>query len=168
MIADILAFCFGLRGDARNLPVMLNVPLPIDFHEYVHGGLYVREENSCVCCGCICVKPNWKYTVNKLAMSALVPKSYGDWITSIPQRMVISPIYPGFDKTCHLQPNWVQCGPIMDPDLTECRARLGRKNEDLEQWMNDAMSNGEDCIYISLGSECEWQPWQADAFVKGM
>lgn len=89
----------------------------------------------------------------------MVPVHYINWITSIPKRMVISPIYPGFDKAMHLQPNWVQCGPIMDPDLTEVRARLGRKNADLEQWMNDAMANGEDCIYISLGSECEWQPW---------
>lgn len=30
------------------------------------------------------------------------------------------------------------------------------------------MANGEDCIYISLGSEVEWQKWQADAFVKGL
>lgn len=55
-----------------------------------------------------------------------------------------------------MHPNWVQTGPIMDPDLTDVRDRLARKDPELNNWMNDAMSNGEYCIYISLGSECRW------------
>ena len=43
----------------------------------------------------------------------------------------------------------------MDPDLTETRARLGRKNADLDEWMKVAMENNEDCVYITIGSEAE-------------
>ena len=34
--------------------------------------------------------------------------------------------------------------------------------------MNQAMKNNEDCVYISLGSECKWLDWEAKAFTDGI
>lgn len=107
MIADVMAFCFGLRADERGLPLIMNVPLPLDFNEFVHGGLYPRESNSCVCCGCLCVMPNLKYSIFSIIGKFMVPAHYMDWVGSMARRMVISPIYAGFDTATHLQPNWV-------------------------------------------------------------
>ena len=56
----------------------------------------------------------------------------------------------------------------MDPDLTETRARLERKDSELCAWMDEAMLNGEDCLYISMGSECTWLEWEAKAFADGV
>lgn len=77
-------------------------------------------------------------------------------------------IYPGFDKATHVPPNFVQTGPIMDPDLTQTRARLDRKDPELAAWMDQANAQNEAIIYISLGSEIIWQQWYIDAFYNGI
>jgi hypothetical protein len=34
--------------------------------------------------------------------------------------------------------------------------------------MNEAMNNGEDIIYITMGSEVAWLQWTVDAFYDGL
>lgn len=52
----------------------------------------------------------------------------------------------------------------MDPDLQEPRERLYRRNPELAKWMDQA----ENIVYVTLGSECQWQQWYVDAFYKGL
>ena len=71
------------------------------------GGLYPKRENSWNCFGCVCVCPNSNYTLFSVLVSQLGSAEYAKWIHSLPERMQITPIFPGFDRALHVQPNLV-------------------------------------------------------------
>ena len=122
------------------------------------------KSNSWNCFGCLCVCPSAWHTFFTLIIKQLMPPDYLKWSHSLHKRMQITPIFPGFDRALHIQPNLVQVGPILDPDQTVPLGRLERANKELFDWMNEAQAAGEDIIYITLGSEVEWQQWYIDAF----
>jgi hypothetical protein len=43
----------------------------------------------------------------KLITPFVVDAAYAKWVVSLGERMVISPIYPGFDRASHMQPSWI-------------------------------------------------------------
>ena len=45
---------------------------------------------------------------------------------------------------------------------------LQKKDIDLYNWLEEAVSNNEDIVVISLGSVCKWQPWSINAVYKGL
>lgn len=108
------------------------------------------------CFGCVCICPNMGYSFFQLIGTSIAAPSFLDWCNELPSTMMISPIFPGFDRALHVQPNYVQVGPILDPDLSQTLNRLERANKELFDWMNEAMQNGEDIIYVTMGSEVPW------------
>jgi hypothetical protein len=85
------------------------------------GMLFPRAHNSWSCFGCTCICPNPKWGMMSTMMWSMADHDLCVESTNLPNRMVLTNIYPGFDKAAHIQPNLVQCGPIMDPDLTQTR-----------------------------------------------
>jgi hypothetical protein len=148
-----MAFTYYMAADRMHIPVIIHAPLPIDVFAYMTGMLYPKKDNMWECFGCTLVCPSVKFAAIYQFMWGFADKDLCEQSLNLANRMVLTNIYPGFDKATHVQPNFVQAGPIMDPDLTETRARLERVDPDLAAWMNEAHELGEDIVYITLGSE---------------
>lgn len=163
-----MAFTFYMAADNMHIPVVIHAPLPIDVFAYMTGMLYPKAHNMMSCCGCTLLCPSMKFAFIYQFMFYFADRTLCEQSLNLSNRMVLTNIYPGFDKATHVQPNYVQAGPIMDPDLTETRARLERADPELAAWMNEALAAGEDIVYITLGSEAHWQQWYIDAFYQGV
>ena len=95
------------------------------------------------CFGCQMICPNTKFAMTSTMMWNFADADLCRESLNLPNRMIMTNIYPGFDKATHVPPNFVQTGPIMDPDLSVPRDRLERKDPELFAWMTEAQENNE-------------------------
>jgi hypothetical protein len=90
-----------------------------------------------------------------------------DYFLSLNSRVVLFNSFFGLDAAVSLPPNYVMTGPMSSPqnDLLE---KLGSKDGELLIWLDEAQSNNQAVVYVSLGSTCKWKQWSVDAIFNGL
>ena len=59
-------------------------------------------------------------------------------------------------------------GPNLKPDTTDYMANLKQKDKHIFDWLEDALQKNEKVIYVTIGSECQWQDWSIKAVKSGV
>ena len=90
-----------------------------------------------------------------------------DYFLSLNSRVVLFNSFFGLDPAISLPPNYIMTGPMSSPqnDLVE---KLKSKDEELSNWLDEAQSNNQAVVYVSLGSVCKWKQWSVDAIYNGL
>ena len=84
------------------------------------------------------------------------------------ERTVICTTFYGFEKAGHILPDFHLTGPHMEDDVEAPIQRLSSRDPELFDWLESARLNDQKVIYISLGSQINWQPWYVENLYKGI
>jgi len=66
-----------------------------------------------------------------------------------------------------IPPNIVLTGPLSDPP-TDLLPILKEKDEKLSDWLDQALKDNQDVVYLSIGSEAKWRDWSVKALYHGL
>lgn len=80
-------------------------------------------------------------------------------------RVMFMTTFWGFEQPTHLPPNIVLVGPTLRENSDDFVDRLKTAAPDLLNWIEKAKDG---VIYITLGSEVEWQQWYIDSIFGGI
>ena len=58
-------------------------------------------------------------------------------------------------------------GPFSDPP-SELLPILKEKDYKLYEWLNKAVDDNQDVVYISIGSEAKWRDWSVKTIYEGL
>ena len=126
VVSDIISYVFINAADELGLPTVVHAPLPVKQLAFMTFTMIPMKENSCACCGIICIQPSFMTFLIKdiLPVFGMIDKGYEEAWIKCQTRLVISNSFVGFDPPLHTPANWVFYGPAMAPDLSDAAARL--------------------------------------------
>lgn len=154
----ILSDYFSIVGvhaaDHLKIPLVINVPGPVEFVE--DYGLIqlpnMREAKSC--CGMVCVSRGMKHCLIGLMAAKYAPKTIS-FYKSMTGRVCCFNSFWGIEKATCLPPNFRLVGSLNKPQ-NALLDRLMEKDKVLYDWLEEAQTLKMDVVLVSIGTICRF------------
>lgn len=169
VVCDIWTRVGAVAADEIGIPcVILNV-FPWEF--CTEMGLIESPsfKTAVSCCGCICIFRTLiaSLTFDFLRMYMKHNTAAADTYLAHNRRVIICTSFFGLEPAVSTAPNIVFTGPLFDPP-TDLLPLLKQKDEKLSDWLDKALQDKQDVVYVSIGSEALWREWSVKAIFNGL
>jgi hypothetical protein len=156
-VSDFFSRAGVPAADKLGIPCVINIPGTLDgYSNYGFSGIF-DSKRSQSCCGCLCYSKstmqNIYYASSKYMMYS--PEVF-EYYMSFNKRVCLWNTYWGLEEAVPVPPNYIVTGPLNDPP-TNLIEKFKTKDPELFDWMEKAQEEGQDVVYVSIGSICKWQ-----------
>ena len=166
IVCDALSSSIG--AEKLGIPFVINVSTPLAVLLEL-GWIKAVDSNEVKnCCGCLC------------AFQSCLQCLYGVHVGLKPElkimkglrntqnsHLVICNTFWGLEQPQALPPNFVVSGPLYTAQ-ENLIPQLIEKDKELYDWLQKTLDDKQDVIYISIGTEVQWQQWSIDAVYAGV
>lgn len=166
-ISDFFSQVGVPAADKLGIPAIINVPGMIEaFSAYGMSGIFDMKRAS-TCCGCLCYTRKSSQMMYEVINGKFLTKEAYEYYYGWNKRVVLWNTYWGLEPACSIPPNYIITGPLNEP-ASNLLTKLKEKDSVLFDWMEKALADNQDVVYVSIGSLCKWQQWSVDAIYYGL
>ena len=126
-------------ADTLRLPLVINAPSSIEIFEIYSDLRFVKNDNSCTCCGIFCLLEsafinylvNWNRTLQTTRML--------NHIKNLHERLILVNSFWGFEKPTLLPPNIRMTGPLVKRDYDHAMSFMDKHYKEMLRWLDEAL-----------------------------
>lgn len=169
VVVNDFFFYPGVKAAERlGIPVVINVQAPLV--QYVDMGLlHVPDMANATNCGCgiICLRESMKNCCVRVAFTSMSKDLMPYFSTWSEKRTLLFNSFWGLERPICLPPNVQLIGPLSHPQerLVE---DLRAKDQELYDWLEEALAQNVPVAYVNMGSVSHLQPWSLKAITDGL